>query len=227
MQVIPALLENNSNALIKQINRLSPFFKTFQVDIADGIFVPNKTVRIKEINNFLTNNQYLITNNFIFDFYLMVKDYEKEIEKLSNLVSKKIMKINNIFVHFSLLPNYQLLITNYPNFSFGLVLNPEDNVDELKQKYDLNQIESIQIMSVNPGFQGQPFLPHTLKKIEQLRKQNYRHKILLDGAINQDTLPLILSKKYKPDCLCIGSYLTKAENLKERIKFLNKKLPPP
>ena len=75
-------------------------------------------------------------------------------------------------------------------------------------------------MSVNPGKQGSPFIPETLKKIEQLRLLGYRSKIFLDGGVNDQTLPLILNQKYLPDVLCPGSFLTRAKDLEKNIKFL-------
>ena len=224
MQVIPSVLENNTSAFLSQIKRLSPHFNTFQIDIADGIFVPNKTIQIEDIEKTIQQFNNLAINQLIFDFHLMVKDYETEVKKLNDLAAKKLINIKNVFIHFSLSPNYSLLTTAYPQLTFGLVLNPEDSIEQLTINYQLSTIKVIQIMSVNPGFQGSPFIPETVKKIEQLRLQDYRNKICLDGAINQDTLPLIFSLKYQPDYLCIGSFLTKAENLKQRVEYLKEKI---
>lgn len=219
MQIIPAVLEKNPTFLFSQIKRLLPYFKTFQIDIADGKSVPNRTVQIEEISEFLPHYNLQTTNyKLSFDFHLMVKDYEAEVKKLANLTNW--LKIKNVFVHFSLLPNIQYLISNFP-FSLDLVLNPEDRVDKLTSKYQISAISAIQIMSVDPGFQGSAFIPETLKKIDQLRLKDYRNRIYLDGSINQDTLPIISSLKYKPDYLCVGSFLSKAENIKERVNYLD------
>jgi len=223
MQVIPSILEKDSTSFLTQLNRLSPYFNAFQIDIADGIFVPNKTVQINDLYKVLSI-KYQEIKSLKFDFHLMVKDYEQEIKKLSNLVIKEEINIKNVFVHYSLLPNYQLLISNYSNFSFGLVLNPEDSIELLTSNFKLTTIPSIQIMSINPGFQGSEFIPETLKKIEQLRLQDYRNKIYLDGAINQSTLPLITSLEYPPDYICPGSFLTKAENLANNVNYLKEKV---
>ncbi len=223
MQIIPAILEKNPESLFFQIRRLSPYFKSFQIDIADGMLVPNRTVQIEELIGYLTYNESLMTNNLSLDFHLMVKDYESAIKKLSNEVIGR-FQIRNIFVHFSLLPNYSLLTTSYPRFSFGLVLNPEDSVTQIAKSYELSAIPSIQIMSVHPGSQGSRFLPETLKKIEQLRLQDYRNKIYLDGAINQDTLPIISAQPYLPDYICPGSYFNKSIDLNKSVEILKKAL---
>src|SRR3989344_11527 len=82
MQIIPAPLEKNASSLVAQIERLSPYFQTFQVDIADGIFVPNKTVQIEDLYKVLSI-KYKEFKNLNFDFHLMVNDFEKDLAKLS------------------------------------------------------------------------------------------------------------------------------------------------
>ncbi len=218
MQIIPSILESDQQSFEAQLTRLSPYFNYFQIDIADGLLVPNKTVQIEDIINILTVNKNLSTANLTFDFHLMVKDYQKEIEKLNQLTS--FIKITNVLIHARALGNNPFPSSAIP---VGLVLDPPDQVNSLSQKYDLNKIPVIQIMTVNPGFQGSPFIPDLLNKIEQLRSVNYRNKIFLDGGINEKTIPLILQQKFLPDALGIGSYLTKSDQIEERIKFLKEK----
>ena len=217
MQTVPSILEKTPEDLFFQINRLSKYFSRFQIDIADDIFVPNKTVQIEEIKDSL-NKDCLYKDSLLLDFHLMVKNYEAEIKKLEKL--KKIIKINYVFIHLSAITNYQLPITNFSSFPIGLTLNPQDQVDDLARQYNLKEIPFIQIMSVNSGFQGSPFLDKTLNKIEQLRDIGYRKEIFLDGAVNEKTIPIILSKKYQPDFICPGSYLTKTKTLEENVKYL-------
>ncbi len=212
MEIFPSILEKEAQNYLVQINKLSPYFNHFQIDIADGIYVPNKTVQIDELINY-----GLRITNCTFEFHLMVKDFETEIKKLEKL--RNFLNIKTVLIHASLSPDYSLLSKTYPLFSFGLVLNPEDKVS-LLPSYTLLPI--IQIMTVHPGFQGQPFLPETLKKIEQLRQANYRNKISLDGAVNDQTIPLILAQKYRPDILCPGSFLTKTVELEKNINYLKK-----
>lgn len=77
-------------------------------------------------------------------------------------------------------------------------------------------------MSVIPGAQGKPFIEYTVNKVEQLRVLGYRSNIFLDGAVNNKTLPIINSYKFKPDFICPGSFLAKAkeEELPKRVKYL-------
>ncbi len=221
MQIIPSILENDSQGFKHQLTRLSPYFNYFQIDIADGLLVPNKTISINDVLESIKQLSNETMRRFTFDFHLMVKDYQKEIGKLKQLTA--LVKIDNILIHVSALGDSQLSTATNFGFPIGLVLDPPDQVGSLAQKHDLNQIPVIQVMTVNPGFQGSPFIPDLLNKIEQLRTANYRNKIFLDGGINEKTIPLILQQKYLPDALGIGSYLTKSNQVEEKIKFLKGK----
>jgi ribulose-phosphate 3-epimerase len=216
MQIVPAILEKTPQDFKRQIDRLRPYFNYFQIDVADGLFVPNKTLIIEKIISSLITTD----SRLVFDFHLMVKNYEEEIKKLVSF--KKRVNLKNVFVHYSLFPKYLVLKSRYRFITIGLVINPEDQISDLEQKYDLKSIDVLQIMSVKPGFQGQPFIPKTLNKIERLRKLGYRNKIYLDGGINEKTLPIILKKKYQPDFLCVGCFLTKNTNLENKLRVFKK-----
>lgn len=218
MITFPSILEKTPELLFAQIQKLSAYYNYFQIDIADGIFVNNKTVQIEEIIRAFQGINPISFRPLSFEFHLMVQDYKKEVAKLDQL--RKLLNIKTILIHASLSPDYSLLINSCPLFSFGLVLNPEDEVSMLSKTFILKNIPIIQIMTVHPGAQGSPFVPESLLKIEQLRLNNYRNKIALDGALNETTIPNILSQKNVPDILCPGSYLTQTQELEKHVKYL-------
>ncbi|QQG44322.1 MAG: hypothetical protein HYW86_00155 [Candidatus Roizmanbacteria bacterium] len=217
MKVMPSVLTNSPEEFSLQMNRLTKYFSYFQIDIADGQFVPNVTTKIEDIALF-QRSKILDLRSLMFDFHLMVVDYEKEIEKLVQL--SQLIKINIIFIHHSLRPNLQKLSQDYPQFSFAPTLDTRDQVEDIKKYYDPKKLQYLQIMTVTPGFQGSSFINDSLKKIEHLRLVNYRAKIYIDGAVNDHSIPSIMKLKYQPDFLCPGSFLSKAENLEERINYL-------
>lgn len=216
MKVVPALLEQDVEIQKNQLLSLSAYYSRFQIDIADNIFVPNRTTQIDELHN---SSFFNLVSEVLFDFHLMVADPYKHIE-LTKLLPKK--RVGTILIHKAVFPSYDRLIADYPQFKFGLVLNPEDDVLGLDEHL-LERLPSIQVMTITPGFQGSSFIEDLLNKIEQLRTRGYRGEILIDGAVNEKTLPIILSKKYVPDILGIGSYLTKSpkDKFKKRIAFLH------
>jgi pentose-5-phosphate-3-epimerase len=76
-------------------------------------------------------------------------------------------------------------------------------------------------MTVYAGAQGQSLVNSSLNKVDQLRDIDYRNEIYIDGAVNKQTLPVILTRKNLPDFACVGSYLTKSgDELEDRVKYL-------
>lgn len=201
---------------------MSPYFKYFQLDFADGILVEDTTADLGDLMNEFESLKEPWLKGLSLDFHFMVKNYRREIEKLKK--AKETITVNNIFIHFSAIDDFSNNPLEFPGFNVGLVLNPEDTVSGLMEKIDLHKVPYIQIMSVVPGAQGRPFIPETLNKIDQLRANNYRNKIYLDGAVNDKTIPIITSRKNLPDVVCPGSYLTKCpdEELENRRSYLLK-----
>jgi pentose-5-phosphate-3-epimerase len=211
MEIIPAPLVPTKEEFIFQLDRLSPYFSHFQIDIADGIFVKNKTVQIGEIQDVLK------ASAGTFDFDLLIKDWRKDIE-LINTLAKEI-KVHMVFLHA--IDSFVSDDLSQDHYGMGIAIDPHITVDTIVKKFDLSVIPAIQIMTVHPGYQGQSFLPEQLQKLEQLRKADYRGKLYLDGGINEKTIPLILSREYRPDVLCVGSYLTRAgDEIEKRIDTL-------
>ncbi len=221
MKTVPTLLTTTIEEFISQMNTFQRYYDRIQLDIADGQLVPNTTVQINEMLDVLSSNQVIIFPNITFDFHLMVSDYEAELEKIVKIQEKNI-KVNTVLINASREINVSEINNSY-SFSIGLDVFPDVSIDSLARNYDLDYVPSIQIMTVNPGFQGSPFLPRMLQKIEQLRVQDYGGEILIDGGVNSTSLPTISSHSFRPDIICIGSYLTKAGNdLERRVNELKK-----
>lgn len=219
MKIVPSILETSITSFRRRIKDLAPLFSHFQIDIADGKFVNNKTVGIEDIPSAMEQFDNKTMKRFFFDFHLMVFNYKKEIIKLEKLA--KSIQIKNVLIHLKALRNQppakQFNNLTMEQFNLGLVLNPEEDV--LANWPLILKFTSVQIMSVNPGFYGSPFLPQTLEKINVLRKLGFAGKIFLDGGINDQTLLTILKNNEKPDVLSIGNYL--AEEPEEKLKILN------
>lgn len=221
MKTVPTLLTTTSSEFIAQMNTFQRYYDRIQLDIADGNLVPNTTTQIDDILQVISEHQVTIFPNITFDFHLMVQDYETELEKIVKIQEQNV-KVNTVLINASHEVNIGKLNNSY-TFSIGLDIFPDTSIDTLAHRYDLDYVPNVQIMTVNPGFQGSPFLPQMLQKIEQLRVQDYRGEILIDGGVNSMSLPTIISQEYTPDIICIGSYLTKAgKDLERRVNELKK-----
>lgn len=218
MDIIPALLEYKPEELLETVKKLTEYYKHFQLDVIDGELYPKKTIQIEDVRKTLKLIDPATLKQLTFDFDLMVRDYMSYIEDIENI--EEIVKIDTIFVRANLIENYKKLADLYPEISIGLAVDPTDSIETIAQAFDLENVPVIQIMTVTPGAQGHPFQEDMLTKIEQLRMLDYRNRIYIDGGINEESLKVINSKKYRPDALGIGSYLTRTNKLEERVRKL-------
>ncbi len=200
--VVPTVLAENKEEFFRQIEVLSPLAYRLQIDVADGLLVKNTTVPLSFIISQLVQNANRFENK-AFDFHLMVKNWEEAVEEINKIKEK--INIHTILPHYSVFSLQQL---KEQGLKIGVTFNPEEEID-----IDLAmQLPTVQIMTVHPGKQGGQFLPEMLAKIAYLRELGYEGEILIDGGVNDKTLPTILSQTELPDTVGVGSYLTRAEN---------------
>lgn len=222
IQVTPSILSKNPDEVASQIERLLPFFSHFQIDFADGNFVDNTLCSPSEVAQVLLYKNLIPQINL--DFHLMVENPTEWILEIQKEFSQ--FNIDRILIHINTFePSEFQQIQKSTVSQIGVVLNPENSVDVLINAFpNLNTIPFVQLMTVIPGMQGNPFIPEACQKIEQLRKAEYKGKILLDGGINKETITYIQSLKYQPDIIAPGSYLSKSENLEKTVKELSEQL---
>ena len=221
MKTIPTLLTLDRFELSDQLELFQKYFDRIQIDVADGVLVENVTTQIDELLELISPNYIELDPNTSYDFHLMVKNYKAELAKIAKLKEEQV-NVNTVLINATLFPKIDELSNEY-KFSIGLDIFPSIPIDDIAHHYDLKAIKSIQIMTVEPGFQGSPFLPNMLTKIQQLREKGYKNEILIDGGVNGTTIPTISDQQFTPDILCIGSYLTKAgDDLDTRISELKK-----
>ncbi|MGB4966374.1 MAG: hypothetical protein WBO77_04695 [Microgenomates group bacterium] len=207
MNIYPSILEHTMEDFVAQIENVAPHFSHFQLDIADGLFVPSKTVQPHDLESVDFSNLQGKT----VEFHLMVRDYASYIEQIERLDSK--LAINRVFIPAS---ESGKNIVSHPKYEIGLVLNPEDTIAEYLDL--IMQYKSVQLMTITPGAQGNPFKPEVLNKIDELRVGGYTGEIVLDGGINDVTLKEVVSRKYAPTSVCPGSYFK--ENVEEHLATL-------
>jgi len=217
MKAVPALLNTNIQEFTAQFKLLRSYYSHFQIDIADGKLFPNTTVSIDDILKEIAGWSPHQTEGVTFDFDLMVTDFKTAINELEEL--QKLITIDIVFLHSKALKTQQL--PSSEKFIIGIAIDPDDQIEDLDNRYDLKTLKALQIMTVTPGFQGSPFLYEQLIKIEQLREVGYKSLVYIDGGMNDTTIPLLLNLDYKPNILGIGSFLTKAPNLQKHIDFLH------
>ncbi len=217
MQIVPAILTSDINSFWDQLYKLSPYYDYFQIDIMDGTYGENRTISLSDIKQTLNKHQNLL-KKIKFDFQLITKSPENFYEIINKLKTQ--LSINCVYFHYKINPDINLLYGEL-GIEIGIAIDPDDSIAEFVGKFDIKVIKNIILMTVFPRAQGQVFLEYPLNKIEQLRSAGYRYNISVDGGVNNITLPIILSKKNRPDFLNIGSYFSKADNIRDSVKKIN------
>ncbi|MEI6533391.1 MAG: hypothetical protein WCO06_06140 [Candidatus Roizmanbacteria bacterium] len=213
----PSILTKTTQETFQQIHTLFPYFHHFQIDIVHSSFAEKETISVKSILEYLSQVDIKIKTEGIFDFDLMTFEYENDLALLDTL-SKEIT-IGMVMLHYRTL-NRSSLPKNH-TYPIGIALSQTDSLDDLIKYYEIKSIPAIQIMTVEPGKQGNPFIPKMLDIIDKLKKLNYEGIIYIDGAINKESMMFMQQRTNLPNVLCPGSYLSNAgDELEERVAYL-------
>jgi len=174
--VAPSLLSANFLRLEDDCNMLNKSQADwFHLDVMDGRFVPNISFGFPVIE------QVRKATNKICDVHLMILEPEKYAEAFKNAGA------DHLTVHIEACTHLHRNLQQIKSLGMkaGVALNPHTPVSLLSEV--LQDIDVILIMSVNPGFGGQQFIPHTLEKIKQLRKmldeKKLKAHIEIDGGV--------------------------------------------
>ena len=185
IQISPSILSADFSQLGKEIKKLEDAgADMIHVDVMVGHFVPNLTIGPPVIKA-LKKNSLLP-----FDVHLMISPVHKYIESYANAGA------DIITIHPEATDDLLGSINKIKEFKkkVGISLNPETKIEIIEEL--LNQIDLILIMSVNPGFGGQKFMPEVLnkvKKLDEIRKNlKLNFVIEIDGGINFENSKLAI-----------------------------------
>ena len=216
IQISPSILSADFSELGNEIKRLEKGgADMIHVDVMDGHFVPNLTIGPPVIKALKKNSKIL------FDVHLMISPVHKYIEDYSNAGA------DIITIHPEATDNLKSSILKIKelNKKAGVSLNPETNIDVILS--ELDKIDLILIMSVNPGFGGQKFMPEVLTKIKELKKIRDERKldfdIEIDGGINFENSKEVIEAG--ANILVSGTTVFKSNNgdIKKNIELLKSK----
>ena len=213
IQISPSILSADFSQLGKEIKKLeNAGADMIHVDVMDGHFVPNLTIGPPVIKA-LKKNSLLP-----FDVHLMISPVHKYIESYASAGA------DIITIHPEATNDLLGSINKIREFKkkVGVSLNPETKIEIIMEHLD--QIDLILIMSVNPGFGGQKFMPEVLnkvKKLDEIRKNlKLNFVIEIDGGINFENSKLAIESGV--DILVSGTTIFKNNNgdIKKNIDLL-------
>lgn len=212
-KVAPSILSADFSKLGADVQEICEFGADYiHVDVMDGAFVPNISFGagvMKSLNNVAT---------IPYDVHLMIEDPDRYIEDFVTPNTEFITVHQEACRHL----DRTIQHIHSTGVKAGVALNPATPIVMVEDVLD--KVDMILIMSVNPGFGGQKFIPRALDKIrrlDEIRKSNgYDFVIEVDGGVNLQNCEEL--KSVGTDILVAGSAVFKAESRKEAIAVLGK-----
>ncbi|MFN8208819.1 MAG: ribulose-phosphate 3-epimerase [Bacteroidales bacterium] len=180
------------------------------LDIMDGVFVPNLTFGFPIIQ------QIAAISAKPLDVHLMITEPNRHIERFSDCGA------NILTVHYEACLHLHRTVQHihYLGMKAGVAINPHTPVHQLRDI--LKDIDLVLIMTVNPGYGGQQFIPHSIEKVREMKSliahTGSKALIEVDGGVDDTTAPALLAAGV--DILVSGTYIFKSDDPEGRIASL-------
>lgn len=211
MKIAPSMLSGDFSKLGEEVEKVTNFGADYiHLDVMDGVFVKNITFGaeiIKAIRSY---------TKLPFDVHLMITEpfrYIKDFaEAGADIITFHVEAEKNVLKTIKQIKSYGKMA--------GLSIKPETSVNEILKYLDL--IDLVLVMTVEPGFGGQKFMPEMMGKVEILKKEirsrNLCTLIEVDGGINEATSKIAAESGV--DICVAGTSIFKSEDMKTAIKNL-------
>eukprot|EP01095_Lingulamoeba_sp_RSL-Kostka_P007960 TRINITY_DN25_c2_g2_i1.p1 TRINITY_DN25_c2_g2~~TRINITY_DN25_c2_g2_i1.p1 ORF type:complete len:227 (+),score=87.80 TRINITY_DN25_c2_g2_i1:133-813(+) len=208
--IAPSLLSGDFAQLASEANSMIGYGANWlHMDVMDGHFCPNLTIGAPVIKSLRKH-----TNAYL-DCHLMVTNPDAWFDDFKNAgASGFTFHIEATGVNGG--RNLAQKIKNESEMKVGIAVKPGTDVEQLFPLIDDGLVDMVLVMSVEPGFSGQLFMPEVVSKIEVLREKYPTLNIEVDGGVNEKTIDIVA--KAGANIVVSGSCLFKSETPVELIE---------
>ena len=188
-QVVPAILTNDPRALGTMVRQAETFTTYAQFDIMDGQFVPSQSITWKHLAN--------LSMKLDWEAHLMVLHPEDYLQGFHQAGAQKVL-----FHHEAASsPRKVISLARDLDLKVGLAINPETTISAILPLVD--EVDSVLLLTVNPGFYGSKFIPEVMDKVAELRSARPDLEIGVDGGIKENNITQVA--RAGVDVIYVGS----------------------
>ena len=213
--IAPSLLASDFANLQRDIEMVNQSEADwFHLDIMDGVFVPNISFGMPVVKAIAKHAKKTL------DMHLMIVDPDRYIKTFADL------GVNNLTVHYEACPHLHrtLQAIKTEGMKAGVAMNPHTSIDLLEDI--IQDVDIVNLMSVNPGFGGQSFIENTYKKVKELKnlieQKNSNALIEIDGGVNATNAKKLVDTVV--DVLVAGNFVFSSGNPTQTIKDLKEEI---
>lgn len=213
IKIAPSILSADYASLGAAVDALKPWGADYvHLDVMDGAFVPNITFGAPMVKALRSHT------DLVFDAHLMVEEPSKWVQDFKTAGAD----IVTIHIEADRHAHRTLQLIRSLGMKAGVALNPQTPPEAIS--YLVEAVDLILVMTVNPGFGGQKFIPEAAKKIAVIKKMleekglSGRVEIEVDGGVNAETAKIC--REYGANVLVAGNAVYSANDPKEMIKTL-------
>lgn len=206
VKIAASILSSDFGELNKEIKSVEPYVDIIHVDVMDGHFVPNLTFGLPILQDIKTKK--------MIECHLMVLNPDNYLDDYAKAGAKRLI------VHQEACPHLHRTIQHIKSLGCraAVALNPATPLPVLEDIID--DVDMVLLMTVNPGFSGQDFIPGVLSKVMYLRELKADLDIEVDGGINAKTGRLC--RGAGANVLVSASYIFDSRDRKKAIALLKK-----